>query len=250
MGKFVDWYENFSLKFDKKYQILVGISLVVVIVGVIVGTYFGKPKPEPVDKNVYLNEEICFADEVFIKVIGLRVEENAIEAGDDIEGDKLSKYFLNLTVSVHQRNTDFYTNKITISPEMFLLKSVNLKSKSKMAVFFESMAKATLNSALSVAMGDVNIIDELVGFAEQYAEGSIENAENSKTDFKSMKLEKTAFEPFKPRESKEPIILNISFPIKQEYLESDNVIVLTVDKIDKWEKRIFLMTRPILDNKE
>lgn len=48
----------------------------------------------------------------------------------------------------------------------------------------------------------------------------------------------------------EVTIVKLSFPIKQEYLDSENIMVLTVDKIDKFEKRIFLMPRPINTQKD
>lgn len=86
-----------------------------------------------------------------------------------------------------------------------------------------------------------NVIKEMVKGLKNY----IENAETLKTDFKPIKVTKNQFEPFNPRDNmNEATIVKLSFPIKQEYLDSENIMVLTVDKIDKFEKRIFLMPRP------
>ena len=221
-----------------------------------------KKDQKPQDLNVYLNEEVKFADEVFIKVVGLSVDKAEItEYEFDEDGDKLSEYTLNLLISIEQRNTDNYINKITMKSEMFTLKSVNLKAKSKMQVFFNSLATVTLQTSLGLLVGGIvegsleygvmDAIETGIDFASEYTTKSIENAETLKTDFKPIKATKNQFEPFNPRDNmNEATIVKLSFPIKQEYLDSENIMVLTVNKIDKFEKRIFLMPRPINTQKD
>ena len=135
---------------DNKTKWLIRIPCIVLVLAIVliavINTITGvKPK----DLNVYLNEEVCFADNVYIKVDKMNVTENDENETSDEDGDILSKYILNLELSV-QRKSDKKKNKqIEINPKMFQLKSVNLKSKSKMAVFFESMFKATVSSLIS-----------------------------------------------------------------------------------------------------
>lgn len=252
MGKIAEWFENFNVKVPLYVRITVIALIIAIIGGAVIGTYIYKneEQEEAKDTNVYLEEEVCFSGEVFIKVVGMYVDvNNTVDQECDEDGDLLSEYVLNLAIIIEQRNTDFWANNITIKSEMFTLKSVNLKSKEKMSVFFNSLAQATLQTAVSVAIGgEINIIEETMGFAEQYITDSIENAENSDKDFKPIKAEKNQFEEFKPKNIEGPTTVKLSFPIKQEYLESENVIVLTIDLKSKFEKRIFLITRPLADN--
>lgn len=231
------------------------VVLLLFIGGLILASILNNNK-EPQDLNVYLNEEVRFADEIFIKVVGLSVDKTEMdEQNFDEDGDKLSEYTLNLLVSIEQRNTDFYINKVTMKSEMFTLKSVNLKSKSKMQVFFNSLATITLQTSIGLLVGgavdgslEYGVMDAIetgIDFANEYTTQSIENAEILKTDFKPIKATKNQFEPFNPRDNmNEATIVKLSFPIKQEYLDSENIMVLTVNKIDKFEKKIFLMPRP------
>lgn len=242
-------------------RILSIIGLVTIIGVLILASVLGNNN-KPKDLNVYLNEEVCFADEVFIKVVGLSVDKSEInEVEIDEDGDELSEYILNLLISIEQRNTDNYINKITMKSEMFTLKSVNLKSKSKMQVFFNSLATVTLQTSIGLLIGgavdgslEYGVMDAIetgIDFASEYTTESIENAKTLKTDFKPIKATKNQFEPFNPRDNmNEATIVKLSFPIKQEYLESKNIMVLTVDKIDKFEKRIFLIPRPIDTQKD
>lgn len=238
-----------------KVRITCVVVLALFIGCLILASIFNNNK-KPQDLNVYLNEEVRFADEIFIKVVGLSVDKtDTDEYNFDEDGDKLSEYTLNLLVSIEQRNTDFYINKVTMKSEMFTLKSVNLKSKSKMQVFFNSLATITLQTSIGLLVGgavdgslEYGVMDAIetgVDFATEYTTQSIENAETLKTDFKPIKATKNQFEPFNPRDNmNEATIVKLSFPIKQEYLDSENIMVLSVDKIDKFEKRIFLMHRP------
>ena len=197
------------------------------------------------DTNVYLEEEVCFADEIFIKVNSINVFKDETVDGVDEDGDQLSQYTLSLGVSVEQRNTDGWINKVTIKPTNFSLKSVNLEAKSKMEVFFECLAKETLAIMISTGVeGSINIIEETINYIADYTTASIENAENNSVDFKPIKCKKDAFKKFKPRKFEGPVNMDLNFPIKQEYLESNNLIVLSIDKINRFEKRIFLTTRP------
>ena len=238
-----------------KVKIICSVVLVLILISIVGLSIFNKNK-KPQDLNVYLNEEVRFADEIFIKVVGLSVDKtDTDEYNFDEDGDKLSEYTLNLLVSIEQRNTDFYINKVTMKSEMFTLKSVNLKSKSKMQVFFNTLATVTFQTSIGLLVGgavdgslEYGVMDAIetgVDFATEYTTQSIENAETLKTDFKPIKATKNQFEPFNPRDNmNEATIVKLSFPIKQEYLDSENIMVLSVDKIDKFEKRIFLMPRP------
>ena len=38
--------------------------------------------------------------------------------------------------------------------------------------------------------------------------------------------------------------INLSFPIKQEYMDNNNTIVLSIDAVNHIERRVFLITRP------
>lgn len=64
--------------------------LLIIAIVVILSTVLPKVNP-PKDLNIYLNEETRFADEIFIKVVGLSVDENQEELGStDLDGDELS----------------------------------------------------------------------------------------------------------------------------------------------------------------
>ena len=231
---------------DNKTKWLIRIPCIVLVLAIVliavINTITGvKPK----DLNVYLNEEVCFADNVYIKVDKMNVTENDENETSDEDGDILSKYILNLELSIQRRSDKKKNKQIEINPKMFQLKSVNLKSKSKMAVFFESMFKATLSALISGSVeGEISIIEETLGFAEEYISESIENAKTLKTDFKPIRADLNSFEKFNLDNQSEVVYVKLHFPIKQEYLDSDNVIVLAIDTWHNWEKRIFLIPRP------
>lgn len=222
--------------------IVCSVLLLFIVVKAIINTEKGE---KPKDLNVYLNEEVCFADNIYIKVNKMNVTENEDEFVQDNDGDELSKYILNLELTVQRRSDKKKNKEIEIKPNMFQLKSVNLKSKSRMAVFFESMFKATLNALVSGAVnGEINIIEETIGFAEEYISESIDNAQTLKTDFKPISANSNSFEKFYLDNQSELVNVQLHFPIKQEYMDSENVIVLAVDTWDHFEKRIFLIQRP------
>ena len=242
--KLLSIHEAHEVKFPIFYRIMLIVLAVVLVGGLLLKSYFDNVNKDTGDKNVYLNEEVCFGDEVFIKVTSLNVQ-NQEEIDTDEDGDILSNYVLNLELQIEQRHTDFWLNKIKISSENFSLKSVNLEAKSNMSVFFENLFQCTLNAMLSGGIdGSINIIDETAGFIKDYTLASIENAERKKTDFKEIKCNKNQFEPFYPYKEKGSKKINLSFPIKQEYLDSKNVIVLAIDQVTHFEKNIFLVTRP------
>ena len=113
-----------------------------------------------------------------------------------------------------------------LKSQMFTLKSINVKSRSKMAFFFEQLANQTINAALSVAIeGSVNILDDTISFAADYTT-EVVNEVTSQKKFKPIKASKNQFEPFKPKDVNGSKTVQLSFPIKQEYLESEHTICL------------------------
>lgn len=112
---------------------------------------------------------------------------------------------------------------------MFTLKNINVKSRNKMAIFFEQLAKQTISAALSVAIeGGVNILDDTVSFAADYTTEVVKEVQSEKK-LKPIKTSKNQFEAFKPKDEKGPKTVKLSFMIGQDYLDSDNTIVLSID---------------------
>lgn len=210
------------------------LILVFLIVGINTYKYYSNPKDEQeVDSNVYLNEEVCFAKEVYISVTGINVEKV-----EDV-------YKLNLVVNVEQRCVDGKPDKVEIEPKNFVLKSVNIKAKSHMAIFFESLFKASISMMISGAIeGSINIIEETISFVGDYTSETIVNAIDADTKFKNVDADNT-FELFYPRDITGISTLNLSFTIRISDLEkTDNIIVLTIDQWNHVERRIFLILRP------
>lgn len=109
-----------------------------------------------------------------------------------------------------------------------------------MNIFFDCLAKETLSVLLNGAVGgSINIVEETLNYGSDYTLNSIENAENWKEDFKPIKCNNDSFETFYPYEIDGTTYIELSFPIKQKYLESDNVIVLAIDAVTHIEKRVF-----------
>lgn len=92
--------------------------------------------------------------------------------------------------------------------------------------------------------GGVNIIEETINLAGEYITEISENVSTKDSKFKSIKATKKQFDEFKPKEKEGVTTVELSFPIKQEYLESENTIVLTIDAWNHVERRIFLIVRP------
>lgn len=215
-------------------SVLALVFLVAVPIGINTYRYYTNPPDETViDSNVYLNEEVCFAKEVYISVVGINVDKE-----DD-------NYLLNLKVNVEQRCVDNKPDNVYIEPSNFVLKSVNLKAKSQMNVFFEALFKATISVLVSGAVdGAVNVIEETLSFALDYTTEAISAAVDADTKFKKVKANNT-FEPFYPKDNDGVKTLYLSFPIKVANLQqTNNVIVLTIDQRNHVERRIFLILRP------
>ena len=246
MKKFIDWWQSFTINVSVPARIGIAILIVIIIAGSVLGGLFGSQLTEsssPEDKNVYLNEEVCFAKDIYIKVTGISVDINdSVQSQNDDDGDLLSDYTLNLTLIIEQRSEKKAQN-VTMKSDMFTLKSVNLKSTSKMEIFFEQLAQATLSAMLSAVSGSVNVIEETINFAGNYATEVSKNVSTEKK-FKPIQATQNQFEPFKPKDIERQTEVNLSFPIKQEYLESENTIVLTVDSCNRLERKIYLIVRP------
>lgn len=240
-------YGDHEVSFGWKARLISALVVVLLLGTCLINTWYSKSVyTDKKDTNVYLNEEICYAGGIYLKANSISVSKLAEQEDTiDDDGDCLSEYTLNLGLSVERRGGNFWTDTVKIKSQYFSLKSVNLKAKSKMAVFFESLAKETIAAAIGIAIGgSINVIEETINYVSEYTTESIENAANSSVDFKPIKGEKNQFEPFKPQKGHEPYNISLSFPIKQEYLESDNLIVLSIDQWTHFEQRIFLTVRP------
>ena len=241
--------EKSEINFSKVARIIAAcfVLLVLIIAGLNTWRYKTiNPENETKDTNVYLNEEICYAGGIYIKANSISVttlDEQQFSKDDD--GDELSEFTLNLGLSIERRGGNLWTNTVKLKSQYFALKSVNLKAKSKMRIFFEALAHETISAAVGVAVGgSVNIIEETMNYIGEYTMESIEDAEENPVSFKPIKCEKNQFKPFSPKKDHEPYLINISFPIKRDYLESENIVVLAIDQITHFEQRIFLVTRP------
>lgn len=245
---FYEIHKKFDVDgFDIKTRIMVGAFVIVLVIGIVLSSILipqAEEKAPPEDTNVYLNEEVCFAKDIYIKVIGLSVDTIEIDGKEtDLGKDKLLQYCLNLTLSIEQR-ADKTPKSTTIKPQMFTLKNINVKSRNKMAIFFEQLAKQTISAALSVAIeGGVNILDDTVSFAADYTTEVVKEVQSEKK-LKPIKTSKNQFEAFKPKDEKGPKTVKLSFMIGQDYLDSDNTIVLSIDSWNHVERRIYLITRP------
>ena len=82
------------------------------------------------ENNNFLYEEFVFADEIFMKVVGI----NAVETEDE-------KYMLNLSIRVEQWNTDINVNQQDIKSEYFELRLVDMYARSNMSIFYGSIGK-------------------------------------------------------------------------------------------------------------
>lgn len=245
--KFINTYEKHEVSFNWTTRIFIGVGIVCILGGVALNSWYSNSiYTDKKDTNIYLNEEICYAGGIYLKANSISVSTIEEQKDDfDNDGDSLSQYTLNIGLLVERRGGNFWTNTVKIKSHYFSLKSVNLKAKSKMAVFFESLAKETLSAAIGIVVGgSVNIIEETINYVSEYTTESIENAVNNSADFKPIKGAKNQFEPFRPKKGHEPYTISLSFPIKQEYLESENLIVLSIDQWTHFEQRIFLTTRP------
>jgi hypothetical protein len=183
-------------------------------------------------ENVYLYEEVLFADEIYIKVIGI----NAIENNDI--------YTLNLQVRIEQWNTDININQQEIRPDMFELRLVDKNASSPMSVFVQSLANATFSAMASGALGgDINVIEETLGFAGDYVSGAIENATSE--EGRTISANYDTFEPYYPYlENGISTIIDLSFVLNEDFLNSTKTMVLSIDDgLKRVQKNIFLVLR-------
>ena len=86
--------------------------------------------------------------------------------------------------------------------------------------------------------GDINVIEETLGFAEDYITGSIENAVSNKN--KVIKGDPNQFETFEPyRNNGVSSFIELSFLLTDEFLNSTQVMVLSIDTWDRIEQNVF-----------
>lgn len=243
MSGLADFIEKFDVKFGNAMRIIAiifGVAIFIIIATLSGVNYNESRKPE--DTNVYLNEEVCFAGDIYIKVVALSVDKDETITGNDADGDNLSPYRLNLTITLEQRKK-LWARNTKIKPDMFTLKCINLRSKNAMSIFFEQLAQQTIDAAISIAVdGSVNILEDTINFVMNYASAVTENIV-TENKFKPIKNDRP-FEAFKPKKTDGIKTLHLSFPIKQEYMDSDNTIVLAIDAANHIERRIYLITRP------
>lgn len=238
--KFIEFLSKFNIKFSRPARVIAGIFVGAFIFFVLVSLLVpnsdnDEDENENIqeDKNTYLYEEVLYASEIYINCVGI----NAVENND-------GSYTLNLKVKIEQWNTDSYINKIEIKPEMFEIRLVDTNAPSPMSTFMSSLARATIITAASIAIGgEVNVIEQTLDFAADYAVSAIENAESN--DNLKIKANNEDFEPFNPyMKNGIPTYVNLSFDITEEYLTSYKTMVLSVDTWYTWQQNIFLTLRP------
>lgn len=231
--KFADWWDSFTFKVPKEIGIGLGVLLVLFFGYLGFNHFFGSSQPEviDVDENVYLYEEVVFAGEIYIKCTGI----NAIET----EG----VYTLNLQLRIEQVDVDGNPTNQEIIPELFKLKLVDKDAKSPMSVFVESLARATVSVIASGAIGgDINVIEETVGFAADYVEGVITNSSSGE---EAISPNSDQFVEFLPSHDLGNVTtIELSFELTEGFLNSTKTMVLSMDAYDRWEKNIFLVLRP------
>ncbi len=237
--------EKHNVEFPLVYRILIG-GLIIAFLGFLLIQSKCSPekKQKPEDTNVYLNESVVFGTDYELKVVGMSVDKDDNADGiKDEENDELSAYTLNLTIQIKKISNKKWT-KVVFSSNMFKLKSVNLSSKSPMSVFFETLAQKTIEAAFSIAFdGGINVIEETVGLVGDYTTSVVEELSDNEK-MKPIKAAKNQFQPFKMKRKGEEKTIKVSFPIKRQYVNSNNTIVMTIDRTNCWERRVFLILRP------
>lgn len=237
LNKIADFWEAFTVKVSLPVRIGIGVLLVVFVAVGVIGGISSNNEDKEVDpnlkhkQNVYLYEEVTFADEIYLKCIGINAE--LID----------STYELNLVVRIEQWNTDININQQKISSEMFSLKQVDMNAPSNMEVFLNKIVVATIEAGVSAISGEVNVLESTVGFVGDYIVGTIENATTK--NGKTIKAEKEQFEPFYPyQKNGQSQDVRLSFQIPKEVYESHYTLVLSIDSWRRVEKNIFLTLRP------
>lgn len=232
--KIAEAMKSFIIKIPLRWRI--GFAVIIVgfiVVPVIISTVSNSTTERWENKeNVYLYEEVEFADEIYIKVIGI----NVIEA----EGI----YALNLKVNIEQWNTDMNINQQKMRPNMFELRLVDKYALSPMSVFIQSLATATISSMLSgTVIGEINVLEETLGFAANYVTGLIENATSGKD--RTIASNEDAFEPYYPYlQNGVSNTVELSFALNDDFLNSNKTMVLSIDDgLKRVQKNIFLVLR-------
>jgi hypothetical protein len=235
--KIADIWEAFTVKISLPIRIGIGALLAIFVIGGIIGGINHNNIDRDIDpnleskQNVYLYEEVIFADEIYLKCVGINAKL--------IDGT----YELNLVVRIEQWNTDININKQKISSEMFSLKQVDINAPSNMDVFLNKIVMATIAAGVDAMTGEVNVLESTVGFVADYIEGTIENASTKKG--KTIKAGKEQFEPFYPyQQNGQSQDVKLTFQIPQEIYESHYTLVLSIDSWRRIEKNIFLTLRP------
>ena len=234
LDKIVRIHEKTTYRPSTVVRIVLGCILALIIVGAGISFLFpsgDQAEVIDIDENVYLYEEVTFAGEIYIKCVGINVMES--------EG----VYTLNLQVRIEQWNEDGDPKHQIIKPSMFNLKLVDKDAKSNMSVFVESLASATLSAIAAGAIGgEINVIEETLGLATDYIQGSIENSSSSE---KAIPLALDHFDEFYPDSNfGNSTIIDLSFELTDEFLQSSKTMVLSIDSYVRWEKNIFLVMRP------
>ena len=245
LASFID---KCSVKFDGLHRVFMAIVGAGIFLIILLSTFFGKMLPQaseseaPKDTNVYLGEEVCYAKDIYIKVVGINVIEN-----DDPDSE--CRYYLNLTLDIEQRAEE-KPSGTKIGPKNFELRAINQKAKGKLRIFFETLAQSTFETMLSIPFeGEVNVIEETLNLALDYSATVVDDVQtNKKLD--PIKLDQLSFDSFYPKDETSVRRLTMVFPITDEYLETDYTLVLSIDAVNHRERRIFLTVRPIAQEAE
>lgn len=228
-------WEFFTIKVPLSLRIILCVVLAGGIASAIILPLINPQDNEPSDRaankeNVYLYEEVEFADEISIKATGISaIQENGI-------------YTLNLQVRIEQWNTDINVNQQEIRSDMFELRLADMYARSPMSVFVQSLTNATISAIASGAIGgEINVIEETIGFAGDYIIGLIENSTSE--EGRTIRARDGAFEPYYPYLANGvPTFVELSFELNDVFLNSMQTMVLSIDDgLRRIQKNIFLV---------
>ena len=127
---------------------------------------------------------------------------------------------------------------------MFQLRLVDKDALSPVSAFMGALTRATISAAASAVIGgDVNVLEETLGFAADYITSGIENAVSKKDNV--IKSTAGQFESFYPHENNGfSTIKKLSFELTDHFLNSTKTMVLSLNTTWRIEKNIFLVLRP------
>ena len=130
MEKIFKILDDHDIDFPVICRIGAGVLVLLIIIIALLNTFLPQTTESeaPEDTNVYLNEEVCYAKDIYIKVNNMSVTQP-----DDEESE--IKYYLHLIVIIEQR-TDGKPKSTKISPSNFELRAINQKAKGKLGLFF------------------------------------------------------------------------------------------------------------------